>query len=72
MSDRKASLAICKEIVEVFFYDTVKGETNPYTSVNGNMYSFLDAPGQICLRMAESDRALYADQFGTEPFVQYG
>lgn len=72
MSDRRANLPKYKELVEELFHDRVKGKANPYTAVNGNMYSFLDDQGRICLRMSEEDRARFAEQFGTEPVVQYG
>ena len=40
--------------------------------MNGNMYSFLDDTGRICLRMKEDDRARYAETLGTQPVQQYG
>ncbi len=72
MSKRKENLATYVALVEMFFDDQVKGKANPYTSMNGNMYSFLDDQGRICLRMAEADRAKFSDLFGTGPVQQYG
>jgi hypothetical protein len=34
----------------------LKGATMPYTSVNGNMYSFLDKAGVVAIRLGETDR----------------
>ncbi|MEM8972272.1 MAG: hypothetical protein AAGD43_09460 [Pseudomonadota bacterium] len=72
MSNRKESLGTYVELVEAYFDDQVKGKANPYTSMNGNMYSFLDNQGRVCLRMAEADREAFSDLFGTGPVQQYG
>lgn len=72
MSKRAENLATYVALVEKFFDDGVKGKANPYTSMNGNMYSFLDEQGRICLRMAEADRETFAVLFGTGPVQQYG
>lgn len=72
MTKRQENLATYVALVEAFFDDQVKGKANPYTSMNGNMYSFLDDHGDICLRMAEADRETFADLFGTGPVQQYG
>lgn len=72
MSERTKTLPIYQKLVEEFFGDTVKGKANPYTSMNGNMYSLLDPASRVCLRMAEIDRANFAAKFGTEPVEQYG
>jgi hypothetical protein len=72
VSKRTENLATYVALVEAFFEDEVKGKANPYTSMNGNMYSFLDDQGRICLRMAEADRVAFSDLFGTGPVQQYG
>ena len=50
----------------------VKGKANPYTSMNGNMFSFLDKEGRLCLRLSKTDQAAFNDKFGTGPVEQYG
>lgn len=72
MSDRYKNLEAYRDLVDRYFGDTVKGKANPYTSMSGNMYSFLDDIGRICLRMQEDDRARYAAALGTPPVKQYG
>lgn len=52
--------------------ETIKGKANPYTSMNGNMFSFLDKAGTLCLRLSEEDRASFVSAFETDPVVQYG
>ena len=46
----------------------LKGATMPYTSINGNMYSFLDKNGVVAIRLGESERAELG-QIGGEPYV---
>ena len=42
-----------------------KGATLPYTSVNGNMFSFLAASGTLALRLAVTDRQAFIARFAT-------
>ena len=37
-----------------------KGKANPYTSMNGNMFSFITKEGEIALRLPEETRRLRA------------
>lgn len=66
------NLALYQSLAARYFADSVKGKANPYTSMNGNMYSFLDKTGTVCLRMSGEDRARYQALFGTGPVEQYG
>ncbi len=49
-----------------------KGATMPYTSVNGNMFSYLDASGSMALRLSPTDRAAFIEQFGAKLHEAYG
>jgi len=49
-----------------------KGKKNPYTSLNGNMFSFLARDGTICLRLPVEQRETFVAQFNTPPVEQYG
>ena len=42
-----------------------KGATVPYTSVNGNMFSFLTPTGSLALRLPEDERDAFIERFGT-------
>ncbi len=66
------NLEAYRSLVVRFFDDKVKGKANPYTSMNGNMYSFLDKTGVVCLRIPKDRRAAFMEQFGTGPVEQYG
>lgn len=50
----------------------VKGKANPDTSVNGNMFSFLDKSGRLCLKLSKVDQADFIAEFDTDPVQQYG
>ena len=50
----------------------VKGATMPYTSVNGNMFSFLSGEGQLNLRFSKSDLAAFLEKHDAKQSVQHG
>lgn len=47
----------------------LKGAALPYTSVNGNMHSFLDKAGVVAVRLSEEDRVRFLEKFGGGPYV---
>ena len=49
-----------------------KGPTMPYTSLNGNMFSFLADTGVLALRLSASDRDAFIDGFGATLYVAHG
>lgn len=49
-----------------------KGANMPYTSLNGHMFSFLDAKGNLNLRLPEKERDNFINQFKTILSVQHG
>ena len=48
-----------------------KGAALPYTSVNGNMFSYL-ADGSLVLRLGAEDRAAFMERYGTGLHVAHG
>jgi hypothetical protein len=50
----------------------LKGATMPYTSLNGNMYSFVHGSGAVALRLPEEMRPAFLEQHGTKLFDAYG
>ena len=50
----------------------IKGASTRYTSLNGNMFSFISKDGDIGLRLSEADRATFIEKFETELQVQHG
>jgi hypothetical protein len=49
-----------------------KGATIPYTSLNGNMYSYLSKDGFVALRLPENERAPFLKKYKTTLALSYG
>src|SRR5579871_896988 len=49
-----------------------KGDTIPYTSLNGNMFSMLTKGDQVALRLPEEERVKFLDKYKTKLLEQYG
>ncbi len=49
-----------------------KGATVPYTSVNGNMFSYLSKEGKLALRLPEGERELFLKKHKAKLCEAYG
>jgi len=49
-----------------------KGAANPYTSVNGNMFSQLLPSGRLSLRLPAAERETFLNKYKTKLVEQYG
>jgi TfoX/Sxy family transcriptional regulator of competence genes len=49
-----------------------KGAANPYTSLNGHMFTYLNASGSLALRLPESEREKFMKKYKTTLFEAYG
>jgi TfoX/Sxy family transcriptional regulator of competence genes len=50
-----------------------KGADNPYTSLNGNMFSLLQSPeGRLALRLGAEEREKFLKKYKTSLFEAYG
>jgi hypothetical protein len=49
-----------------------KGASLPYTSLNGNMFSYLDGAGSMALRLSAEDRAAFIERHSTRLHVAHG
>jgi|SRR6516165_10049017 hypothetical protein len=50
-----------------------KGADNPYTAINGNMFSLLLSPeGRLGLRLSKDDREAFLKKYRTGLFLAYG
>lgn len=49
-----------------------KGATTPYTSLNGQMFSFLTKQGKLALRLPEEEREAFLKKFKTRLCEQHG
>ena len=50
----------------------VKGASVPYTSLNGNMFSYLHASGAMALRLPEDELKKFLAKYKTTLFAAYG
>jgi hypothetical protein len=51
---------------------TRKGDSVPYTSVNGHMFSFLSASGELALRLPPAEREEFVRVYETKLVEAYG
>ena len=49
-----------------------KGDANPYTSVNGNMFTLLQGSESLAIRLPEDKRAEFLKKHNTTLFEAYG
>jgi TfoX/Sxy family transcriptional regulator of competence genes len=49
-----------------------KGAANPYTSLNGHMFSYLNPSGSLALRLPEEEREKFLRKYKTTLFEAYG
>jgi hypothetical protein len=49
-----------------------KGALNPYTSLNGHMFTYLNPSGTLALRLAEKERKEFLKKYRTTLFEAYG
>jgi hypothetical protein len=49
-----------------------KGAANPYTSMNGHMFSYMNPSGSLALRLSEKDREDFLKKYKTTLFEAYG
>jgi hypothetical protein len=49
-----------------------KGDTMPYTSLNGNMFSYLQKTGELALRLPEKEREGFLKKYKTKLCEAYG
>jgi hypothetical protein len=49
-----------------------KGATNPYTSLNGNMFSICSPDGEVGLRLPADPRAAFIERYHTRLREAYG
>ncbi len=47
----------------------LKGASMPYTSVAGNMHSFLDKLGRCAIRLGKPEREAFLEEFNAELYV---
>lgn len=69
---RDSTVALYEKLVATNPRVERKGDTMPYTSVNGNMFSVVSKEGVVCLRLSADQRDAFMRKYKTEPVVMYG
>jgi len=65
-------LALYERLVATLPDVSRKGATVPYTSVNGNMFSYLSKSGTLALRLPPEVRETFLKKYKTKLCTQYG
>jgi hypothetical protein len=68
--DEKA--ALYKQLVTAHPDAALKGDTIPYTSLNGHMYSFLSKSDEVVLKLPAGEREKFLEKYQTKLAVNYG
>ena len=49
-----------------------KGDTNPYTSLNGHMFSHMTPQGELAIRLSDDDIETFVKKYRAKIYVAYG
>ena len=65
-------IALYDQLVASYPAAERKGDTIPYTSLNGNMYSYVSKDGFLALRLGQKDREAFLAKYNTTLVYSYG
>jgi len=65
-------LEIYEELVKSIPEVERKGKTVPYTSINGNMFTYFDKNGSIAIRLNENDIEDIIKKYNASMMIAYG
>ena len=72
MVERSAALVLYEKVVSAMPGVERKGDTMPYTSLNGHMFSVLHKDGSVALRLPPVEREAFLKKYKTKLASQYG
>lgn len=70
--DYAGNLALYEKLVATCPGVERKGDTMPYTSLNGHMFSYLAKTGELVLRLPDGVREEFLKKYDTALSTQYG
>jgi hypothetical protein len=70
--ERSTALALYEKVVSQLPGVERKGDTMPYTSLNGHMFSVLHKDSSVALRLPPDDRERFLKKYKTTLASQYG
>jgi len=65
------TLELYRKLVSASGETELKGDSVPYTSLNGHMFSYIN-DGVVVLRLSAEDKAAYEQKYKTGPVISYG
>jgi hypothetical protein len=65
-------VALYEKLIALFPDVELKGASMPYTSLHGNMFSFLNGEGSMGLRLPASEREAFMKKYKTALFEAHG
>lgn len=65
-------LALYDQLIASLPEQQRKGKANPYTSLNGHMFTFLDKQGQLSIRFSQEEQAAFIKKHQAELSIQHG
>ena len=68
---RDEKIKLYDAIIEAHTESIRKGKNNPYTSMNGHMYSMVTKEGQVAIRISKEGRAQYMVEVNPTEVVTY-
>jgi hypothetical protein len=70
--DRSAAVMLYEKVVAALAGVERKGDTMPYMSLNGHMFSVLHKDGSVALRLPAAEREAFLKKYKTTLSSQYG
>ena len=69
---REENILLYEKLVATHSASERKGDTIPYTSLNGHMYSYISKDGVVALRLATEDREAFMKKYKATLMTAYG
>ena len=70
--DQATTYPLYEKLVRTDSRVELKGDTVPYTSLNGHMFSFLTKGGTLALRLPDAERDAFLKKYKTSLASHYG
>ena len=70
--EHSAAVALYEKVVGLMSDVERKGDTMPYTSLNGHMFSMVHKDGSVALRLPTNERDAFLQKYKTTLSSQYG
>ena len=72
IKSREDKIALFAKLVATNPLAVLKGDTIPYTSLNGHMYSYLSTEGVLALKLPENQRKEFLEKYKSTLMEAYG